>query len=69
LLPPEHGRFGPQLSWVSDPGKTYQVYSASLLAPNSWQPLGQPVTVPTEIWSIAVDFNAPARFYQLQLKK
>jgi hypothetical protein len=69
LLPPVHGRFGPQLSWVSDPGKTYQVYSAPVLAPNNWQPLGQAVTVPTEIWSIAVDFNVPARFYQLELKR
>src|SRR5204863_1490500 len=38
---PKRGRFGPQLSWASDPGKTYQIFSASTLTPGNWQAFGQ----------------------------
>ncbi len=69
LLPPVRGRFGPQLSWVSDPGKTYQVYSASILAPGNWQPFGSAVIPTSDIWSIPIDFNTPLRFYEIQLKR
>jgi hypothetical protein len=69
VMPPALGRFGPQISWLSDPGKTYQLYGAALLGGQTWQPLGQPVTVTGDLWSVPVTFNSAQQFFRLQLKR
>jgi hypothetical protein len=68
LQPPARGRFGPYVAWVSDPGKSYQVYERSDLF-SAWQPFGQPVTAAGDVWSVPVTFDAPARLYRLELKR
>ncbi|HTG45469.1 MAG TPA: carboxypeptidase regulatory-like domain-containing protein [Verrucomicrobiae bacterium] len=66
---PARGRFGPQLSWPSDEGKTYQIYSKSTLAGAAWQPFGQPVTAQGEIWSVPLVYENSFRFFRLELRR
>ncbi len=59
---------GSILSWQSEPGKHYQVFSGSRFGTNVWQAVGNPVTATGKVTTyLPIPERTPARFYQVQV--
>ncbi len=56
------------ISWDSDPGKRYQLYSRASLSAGSWQAQGRPLSATGNRMTLSDSQNEQARFYRLELQ-